>query len=516
MLIQRLTVRPIKHISQMKLALARRIRGFPVLAFWLGLSAALMGNGMAQAVSEARVAASSIRIEPVVGSKEVRVTLRLVDTPSITGAMATTGSGTAPKQLPVSWIRFEDTPPANCAWMIVIDSSNPARQRTVEACAAEVRTFLSLLPRGDAVMLASLARDLVVAAPFESTQAQLEAGLAQVNADGDAALTTLIFQNVKHALADHLARRTETRRCVILLTDGKDETPGGPVAAKARRDELITEAKKLGIPVHTFGFAEKATEANYFADLKELSIQTEGLHAPAGVATRQLAPATWPSLVGVMHGGGTAVLDVSSLMETAPVKLELTSESGRRASVVIPREAVERVLHSDPAQTSAVKSADPQPRPEDPIMPVWGWAAVGVVLLVVLASVSRRPKAGSVMEVTQKAAFAHAEPAAAPVSGNASVPPACLEFCDAIKSRHTVMAQGVRIGGGRHNDIVIKDDSVSENHCVIAMKNGEWTISDLESANGVRVNGTYYHQATLSTNDRIQLGEVQMRFVAES
>jgi hypothetical protein len=495
-------------------------RGF-FIAILTGILAVVTSLSRAQAIQEARVAASTMKVEIAGGSKEIRVSLRSVDTPAITGAAAKSGTENAEKPVPVSWTDFDRVPPANCAWMIVIDSSNPARQRTVAACAEEVRSFLKLVPKGDAVMIASLARDLAVVTPFESSSAQLEAALAAVKADGDASLTTLIFQNVKHGLADHLAKRTEARQCVVLLTDGKDETPGGPVAAKARRDELIAEARKLGIPVHTFGFAEKATEENYFADLKELSVQTDGLHVPATVATRQLPDLTWPTLVGVMHGGGTAVLDVSSLSEAAPVRLELTSASGRKASVVIPRETVARVLHGALPPAAAVKSANPPSESGAPMMPVWGWGAVGVGLLAVIAFASRRNKTGAVVDVNQKPAVVRPEPvavprASTPVAEHASVPPTYLELCDAKKTRHTVTAKGVKIGSGKHNDIVIKDDSVSENHCLIAMKNGEWTIADLESANGVRVNGTYYHQASLSPDDLIQLGEVQMRFLAES
>ncbi len=482
------------------------------------------GDSLAQAGPEARVDASTLRIEPIGGSKEIRVTLRLVDTPSIAGATATIGTGAANKAVPVAWTGFESIPPANCAWLIVVDNSNPARQQTVAACVGEVRAFLALLPKGDAVMITSLSRDLVVESPFDSAQGQRDSALAGIKADGEASLTTLIYQNVKHGLTDHLVRRGEMRKCVVLLTDGKDETPGGPVAVKARRDELITEAKKLGIPVHSFGFAEKATEANYFADLKETSLQTGGMHGPAVVATRQLATDTWPTLIGVMHGGGTALLDVSAVTKAVSVKLELTSESGKKAGVEIPQAVVEQALRIDtPPTQPAPAVSEPRSDSGTSSMPIWAWGMAAVVLLALIALASRRKKSSVVVEdKRRKAAPTYEEPLAvsrrapepgAPLVENSSFPPASVELCDAEKTRHTVMAKGGKIGSGKHNDIVIKDDSVSENHCMISMNNGEWTIADLESANGVQVNGTYYHQASLSPNDLIQLGEVQMRFL---
>lgn len=477
---------------------------------------------------EARVAASDLKIERVAGEKRIRVSLRLADTVNITSATTKLKTATGETTMPVTWKAFDSMPEANCAWMIVIDNSNPARQQTVKACVAEVRAFLALLPKGDAVMIASLSRDLVVESPFDSAQSQRDTALAAIKADGEASLTTLIYQNVKHGLADHLARRSESRKCVVLLTDGKDETPGGPVAVKARRDELITEAKKLGIPVHSFGFAEKATEANYFADLKEAALQTDGLHVPAVVATHQLATDTWPTLVGVMHGGGTALLDVSALTEAGSVTLELTSESGKNASVLIPHEVVAQALHVDappaPALKPAMPASDPLSAKEAPSMPLWAWAAAGAGLLM-LVVLARRGKKNSRGDAPKQAAPVRAEPAAAPkrpapapstpVAENASAPPALLELVDGNRTRHTVTAKGAKIGSGKHNDIVFKDDSVSESHCVITMKNGEWTIADLESASGLCVNGTYYHQASLSAGDVIQIGEVEMRFLLD-
>ncbi|MCB1279281.1 FHA domain-containing protein [Prosthecobacter sp.] len=505
----------------MRPAAYRIRRVFPLLAL-LSTAAALTSDSWGQ---EVRVSASDLKIEGVDGKKKIRVSLRLADAATVSVAAAKLQTVSGETVLPVTWKAFDSLQPANCAWLVVVDNSNPARQRTIAACADETRTFLKLLPKGDAVMIASLARDLVVVAPFGSTSSQQEAALAGMKADGDASLTTLIFQNVKHALGDHLARRDETRRCVVLLTDGKDETPGGPLRVTERRNELIAEAKRLGVAVHTLGFAEKATEANYFADLKELSVQTDGVHLPADVTSRRLPDDTWPTLIGAMHSGGTAVLDVSSLIEAAPVKLELTSESGRKASVAIPSDVVERVLHVDPPPALALQSTEPQSEDMSPMMPLWGWGVVGVVLLAVIALASRRNKTGTVVDTNKRASPVREEPVAAPkkptpqpsasVVENTSVPPAYLELVDGKKTRHTVMAKGVKIGSGKHNDIVLKDDSVSETHCLITMTNGEWTIADLESANGLRVNGTYYHQASLNPGDEIELGEVKMRFVAE-
>jgi hypothetical protein len=509
------------------------------IAILLGVFAAEGSSLRAQAPQEARVATSSLKIEPQAGAKKIEVTVRLVDTPSITVTSATSGTGTAVKPVHVAWTSYESTPAANCAWMMIIDSSNPARRKTVEACVNEAGIFLNKVPKGDAVMIASLARDLNVAAGFDATRDQSKTALGSIKVDGDAALTTLIYQNVKQALVDHLAKRTETRKCVVLFTDGKDETPGGPAAITGRRDELIAEAKKLGIPVHTLGFAEKATEMNFFADIKDVSLQTDGLHVPAVVATHMLPGGTWETLIGVMHGGGKAVLDLAALTEVAPVQLDLKTASGKTGKVVISKDDVAKALPelpapkpepgtqpstTDPTTGTAKKTpaGNPKAEPEKPAVPVWAWGVIAAVALALIIFAIMSSKRRAAEEEAKAAALRKAQAKAledmlkepeVPTMVPPPAPLAFLEMCDATQTRYPLTIKGVKIGRGKHNDIVIGNDSVSGSHCVLSLRNDEWMVADLKSGNGVLVNGKQVSQATLRPNDVIELGDIKMRFL---
>ncbi len=391
-------------------------------------------------------------------------------------------------------------------------------------------------------MVASLARDLNVAAGFEATREESKTALGTIKVDGDASLSTLIYQNVKQALIDQLAKRTETRKCVVLFTDGKDETPNGPAG---RRDELIAEAKKQGIPVHTLGFAEKATEMNFFADIKDVSLQTDGLHVPAVVATHMLPGGTWETLIGVMHGGGKAVLDLAALTEVATVQLDLKTASGKTAKVLIPKDDVAKALPKlpkpEPRAEPATKAPSNGPQPsntakktptvevkpkvvehEKPSVPLWAWgviAAMALALLIFVIISSKRRAAeeerrAAVLreEQARKLQEMLAEPEV-PMIAPALAPLAFLEMCDATQTRHPLTIKGVKIGRGKHNDIVIGNDSVSGSHCVLSLRNEEWMVADLKSGNGVLVNGKQISQATLRPNDLIELGDIKMRFL---
>ncbi|MBN1207567.1 MAG: FHA domain-containing protein [Myxococcaceae bacterium] len=72
----------------------------------------------------------------------------------------------------------------------------------------------------------------------------------------------------------------------------------------------------------------------------------------------------------------------------------------------------------------------------------------------------------------------------------------------------------MRIGRTEDNDIVIDHRSLSRTHAKIVREdNGEWRIIDMQSANGMTVNGESYAQASLNHGDMVELGHVKLRFI---
>ena len=71
------------------------------------------------------------------------------------------------------------------------------------------------------------------------------------------------------------------------------------------------------------------------------------------------------------------------------------------------------------------------------------------------------------------------------------------------------------IGRTDENDLVINHRSISRNHAKITRdtETGRYTISDLQSSNGVRVNGQDYGKVELRRGDTVDLGHVRLRFV---
>jgi pSer/pThr/pTyr-binding forkhead associated (FHA) protein len=70
----------------------------------------------------------------------------------------------------------------------------------------------------------------------------------------------------------------------------------------------------------------------------------------------------------------------------------------------------------------------------------------------------------------------------------------------------------MRIGRGSNNAIQIPDPTVSKEHAEIAPAGSGWTIRDLGSRNGTRVNGNEVHEAVaIRENDALEIGKVQAR-----
>jgi pSer/pThr/pTyr-binding forkhead associated (FHA) protein len=69
------------------------------------------------------------------------------------------------------------------------------------------------------------------------------------------------------------------------------------------------------------------------------------------------------------------------------------------------------------------------------------------------------------------------------------------------------------VGRTEDNDIAINHRSISRHHAKLVRENGRHAIVDMNSSNGVRVNGEEYGKVELRRADVIDLGHVRLRFV---
>ena len=74
--------------------------------------------------------------------------------------------------------------------------------------------------------------------------------------------------------------------------------------------------------------------------------------------------------------------------------------------------------------------------------------------------------------------------------------------------------QPFNVGSHDDNDLVLSDSFVSGFHCRISSRRGRWTIADLGSTNGTKVNGLKITEAELPAPATIEVGKATLTFEA--
>ena len=84
------------------------------------------------------------------------------------------------------------------------------------------------------------------------------------------------------------------------------------------------------------------------------------------------------------------------------------------------------------------------------------------------------------------------------------------------RGSYPISRVATRIGRSKDNDLTFNNDSVSRHHAEILRKpDGSFIITDLDSGNGLEVNGNPEKQIPIRTGDTVALGEVSFSFVAQ-
>jgi adenylate cyclase len=72
--------------------------------------------------------------------------------------------------------------------------------------------------------------------------------------------------------------------------------------------------------------------------------------------------------------------------------------------------------------------------------------------------------------------------------------------------RVLLSGEDVSIGRSSENGIILNDFSVSRKHALLSERAGVWTIEDLKSTNGLKVNGEFAPKAEIHTGDVLTIG----------
>ena len=78
------------------------------------------------------------------------------------------------------------------------------------------------------------------------------------------------------------------------------------------------------------------------------------------------------------------------------------------------------------------------------------------------------------------------------------------------------LTEPITIGRGEEADLILNNSSVSREHARINFDRGVTTIVDLDSNNGLRVNGKKVTEARLESGDEIRIGRFTLVLLADS
>jgi len=89
---------------------------------------------------------------------------------------------------------------------------------------------------------------------------------------------------------------------------------------------------------------------------------------------------------------------------------------------------------------------------------------------------------------------------------------------DFAETEHPLAKDETLIGRNPTTDITLLDEGISREHALILRDeaNGCFTIEDLQSTNGTKVNGKRVRSADLAHGDSIEVGHTRFRFELRS
>jgi hypothetical protein len=414
---------------------------------------------------------------------------------------------------------YADNPLNISVLMILVDNSTGStshpRTLTLEANKQVISEILTRARPNMQLGLSTFANDLVTVAPMGSPIADIQKALPQIKADG---LGTRLYLRGMDAIAQ-LEKVKADRKALLIFSDGKDEDTGYTL------ENLINAAKKSKIILLAVGCPERQQDIPALGNLQKAANETLGFYDQMQLVQngQRIAPKNPPTitddLLKAVAGGGEVVASLKNVAPSAKVSVNLTTKDGQKLEQMLQR-SVSTVSPSPSPVASPTPSSSPDPKPtptpkqglefatdwasrNTAWVIVCGVAVVGIFSIALIGIRAGRKKK-PVPSPQIPMPIERQKPAATL---------AYLVLQDANSTRLSVNKTATRIGRRADNDIVFSNDSVSGHHAELHMsRDGDFSITDLGSGNGVFLNGSRIQQGKLKDGDAVELGEVRFRF----
>ncbi|HEX2839720.1 FHA domain-containing protein [Hyphomicrobium sp.] len=351
----------------------------------------------------------------------------------------------------------------------------------------------------------------------------------QVIAVKSAPATIQLYKSALQAI-EALGKESGNRKALVILGDGTSND------TSYSHDQVVTAARDAGVTIHVLGFYDDRAERPKFQKLSRLAEDTGGYAVEVKQGTKDLAKDVITSRFAseVLENGGTVEVALAGEPGSQTVELAAELADGQtlktEMDVAVPAAAVPSF------ETTLERAADPKPGPsggfmnwvEDnsiPLVALGALLGLGIVGFMtygrgLLARGLAAPSVAADASGTSNAADVQEEQTAEALRDSAQAEPAIYGWLEVLDGtgRHPLRTTNVRVGRHRDNDICLLNDSISRRHAVLHYNadTRRFVITDLGGGNGVLVNKTKYKSRELNDGDTVELGEVRLRFRAET
>ncbi len=317
------------------------------------------------------------------------------------------------------------------------------------------------------------------------------------------------------------------RKAIYLFSNGKSEDQS------VYHSDVVKAAKKENVNIVSIGYRTPGSTDTTQA-LRSLAVETGGLYVATTENDFELPEPFISDPFAVIDNGGILTIDLSPVLSgeyqglqiaklvfetinkriTVKLPLELSSNnqsasaqfkgnSSVEAENGAKKEETAEQTHQDTFDNKVINTPDSVGKTKEekhPGIPVWP-----TVLLALFAL------AGSVWWFSRSRTRT---PTPSVVPEDEGKPLAWLVSLNDESIKYPIERTPWQIGRTRQNDLFLEHSSVSRKHAVIKRnRDGSFTITDLDSLNGIYVNNTKSSTSLLRDKDKIDIGDVRLRFV---
>lgn len=375
--------------------------------------------------------------------------------------------------------------------LFLVDVSDPSRDPIIQKQILALIELLKPIQPHQHVALAEFASTFKIISGFSDSPNSLLPALAQLQAHGK---TTELYRSVVDAI-DFINEQPFTRKSIFVFSDGQAED------SAYRIEDVIDSARKSGIVINSLGYPAEGVRATALQSMRRMAEETGGQFITISPPDYVLPAAFLASPYHLLETGGRVSIKIDdpyALPLDPPAELIITLHYGS--------DSLSLKSHLNLRNPTSQELIDLAFSPEYHKFTVGSLAIGGVIALLIIFAFLR-PLVRLLIAIANKLKRKE-KPAPAPS------PIAFLSALDSSEQQYPITQHSSRMGRNQDNEIILSNTSVSGNHaCITLRRDGTFNISDLKSANGIRVNDEPVDEAILKEGDVIELGEVRLRFM---